>query len=140
LKDEIPYEDRRWDRERKAWVVSAAQAEKAIEITARFYQIVDGRQMDAGDVEATKIDAELEQIRADQALVLENEAYLQEKIEKLDAEVDAFSPRSKSLVKYNKAADSRLYYHAIQNARTPAEQLTELQIKSLAKVARMLRG
>jgi uncharacterized protein YecE (DUF72 family) len=140
LKDEIPYGDRRWDREHKTWVVSAEQADKAIEIAARFYQVVDARQMDASKAEDVKIKAELAQIRADQALILENEAYLEERIERLDAEVEAFSPRSKSPVKYNKAADSKLYWFAIKYARTPAEELTEMQVKSLAKVARMLRG
>lgn len=140
LKSEIHYTDRKWDRDDKVWLVSESEADKAIEIMARYFEVVDGRGKSADEVEEAQIEAEIAQIKANQAAILEQQEYIEATIGKLDVAIDRYSFRSKSYVKGAMARDRALLEHSLSNARLPVERLTELHVRGMAAALRLIKG
>lgn len=136
LKSEIT--SRRWDRDNKIWLVSEAEADKAIEIAARYFEIVEGRGKNADEMEEAQIEAEIAQIEANQVWIIENEAHIEEAIDALDAQIGHYSFNSKSAIKGRMCRDRALLSHSLSNARIPVEQLAELQVRGLAAARRLL--
>lgn len=136
LKSEIS--NRRWDRDNKVWLIAENEAEKAIEIAARYFEVIDGHDKSADEMEEAQIEAEIAQIKANQAAILESENYIEGIIEKLDAAIDRYSFRSKSSVKGAMARDRALLEHSLNNARLPVERLTELHVRGMAAALRLI--
>jgi hypothetical protein len=132
--------DRRWDRDNKLWLVAESEADKALEIAARYFEVVDGRGKSADEVEEAQIEAEIAQIKANQAAILEREDYIEEVIGKLDAAIDHYSFRSKSSIKGAMVRDRALLEHSLNNARLSVERLTELHVKGMAAALRLIEG
>lgn len=123
---------RQWNGDFKVWTVEPAEADAAIAITARYFDVVDARKMSKAQVEDAKLSAEIRKIQADQAWILENRAWFEEAIEALDGDVRTYSARSSSGVKARKAHDAALFGHALRYAAQPVESLTEMQVRSLS--------
>jgi hypothetical protein len=138
LKDEIS--DRQWDRDNKVWLVAEAEAGKAIEIAARYFEVIDGRDKSADEVEEAQIGAEITQIKANQAMILERQEYIEEIIGKLDVAISRYSFNSKSSIKGAMARDRALLEHSLDNARLPVERLTELHVRGMAAALRLING
>ena len=139
LKAEIAYKDRQWDRDAKVWLVDEAEADKAIKIAAQFFNIQDCRGKGEAEVEDTALEAEIAKIEADQQYILESEDKISEWIDALDAQIGRYSFSSKSSVKGRMCRDRALLAHSLDNAKTPVEQLVELQVRGLAAAVRLLQ-
>jgi hypothetical protein len=140
LKNKIHYTERQWDRDNKVWLVTEAEADKALEITARYFEVVDGRGKSADEVEEAQIEAEIAQIKANQAAILEQQEYIEEIIDRLDTAIDRYSFRSKSAIKGAMARDRALLQHSLDNTKLPLERLTELHIRGMAAALRLIKG
>lgn len=140
LKNAIPHTDREWDRANKVWLVTEVEAEKAIEVTRRHFEVVDGRGKSADEVEEVQIEAEIAQIQANQAALLEKEEYVEKVIDALDTAIGRYSYRSKSAIKGALARDRALLAHSLDNARLPIERLTELHVRGLGAALRLIEG
>lgn len=138
LKSEIA--DRQWDRNNKVWLVANDEADKAIEITKRYFEVIDGCGKSDEDMEDAQIEAEIVQIKANQAAILEQEDYIEEIVGKLDTAIARYSFRSKSHIKGAMARDRALLEHSLSNARLPVEQLTELHVRGMAAALRLIEG
>lgn len=138
LKSAVPWQSRKWDAKGKFWLVTEAEVEAAIAAIAPYFdQVLDART--GADIEEAQIEAELSQIKANQAYILENRARIEREITELEAAVDNYSYRSKSSRKSSMATDAALLRHSLGNAQQPAEQLTEMQVRGLAAAVRLLR-
>ncbi len=140
LKQAIDYTDRTWDREHKVWLVNASAAAEAIEVTRRYFDVLDVRNKSAEDVEEALIDAELAEIEANRQFILERAEEIEKRIGALDANVKSYSYSSRSVHKAAQARESALLAHALSNARMAAEELTEMQVRGLAAAVRKLGG
>lgn len=140
LKDAIPYTERRWDRDNRVWLVAEAEADKAIEIAARYFEVVDGRGKNTSEIEEAQLEAEIAQIKINQTAILEQEDHIEEIVGKLDAAIDRYSFRSKSSIKGAMARDRALLEHSLNNARLPIERLTELHVRGMAAALRLIEG
>lgn len=140
LKDAVPYTDRRWDRDNKVWLVAEAEADKAIEITAKYFEVVDGRGKSADEMEEAQLEAEIAQIKDNQVAILEHKDYIEEIIGKLDVAISRYSFRSKSSVKGAMARDRALLQHSLNNAELPLERLTELHVRGMVAALRLIKG
>jgi hypothetical protein len=138
LKSEINYADREWDRANKVWLVTEARADEAIQIVARYFDVIDGREKSADEIEGAQIEAEIKQIQANQAYILEREERIDEIISALDRVLSHYSPRSKSNIRYSIAQDCALLGHALDNARMDVAQMAELQVRGLSAAVRLL--
>jgi len=128
LKAQIPSSERRWDSYHKAWGVSAAYAEKAIELFECYF----------GDEDA-RINEEIEQIKKNQAVIIAQEDKINEAIIALDDSISHYSFQSSSSIKGRMCRDRALLAHSIDNASIPVEKLTELQVCGLAAAVRLIR-
>lgn len=128
LKESIPPSERKWDSYHKVWGVSAEYADKATEIYNRYF----------GDTDA-QIEKEIEQIKANQAAILEMEEHINEAIAALDDAISRYSFQSKSSIKGRMCRDMALLRHALNNARVPVDELVELQVRGMAAAIRLLR-
>ena len=126
LKSEIPYPERKWDSYHKVWGVSLSYAEKAEAIFSRYFE--------TGEV----LDAEIAQIQANQAWIIENKAHIEEIISALDTAISGYSYRSKSSIKGRMCRDRALLQHSLRNAEIPVEQLVELQVRGLSAAVKLL--
>jgi hypothetical protein len=133
--------DRRWDRNNRVWLVAEDEADKAIEIASRHFEVIDGRSKSDEEMEEAQIDVEIAQIKASQAAILEQEEYIGEIVGKLDTAISRYSFRSKSYdVKGAMARDRALLEHSLNNARLPVERLTELHVRGIAAALRLIEG
>ncbi len=141
LKAEIPLNSRSWDGIKKIWVIEEAEAEAAVAVVARFYSILDRRIMSDADVENAKIEAEIVEIKNNQAAILAAAAWIEEKIEELDSIISRYSFRSvsRSSIKAAYASDRALLAHALANAALPIEQLAEIQVRGIAATVRYIK-
>jgi len=130
--------DRRWDRDNKVWLVAEAEADKAIEIVARYFEVIDGRDKDTDEVEEAQLEAEIAQIQANQAWIIEHEDHIIKAMNALDTQISGYSFRSKSAIKGRMCRDAALLGHSLNNAKMPIEQLTELHVRGLAAARRLL--
>jgi hypothetical protein len=132
--------DRRWDRDNKVWLVAEAEADKALEVAARYFEVVDGRDKGEDEIEEAQLEAEIAQIKANQAAILEKKAYIEEIIERLDTAISRYSFNSKSAIKGGMARDRALLQHSLDNAELPLERLTELHVRGMAATLRRIEG
>ena len=132
--------DRAWDRDNKVWLVSAAEADRAVAIAAHYFKVIDGRGKNANEIEDSQIEAEISQIEENQAAILEQESRIEEIIDKLNTAIGRYSFRSKSSVKGALARDRALLEHSLRNARLPIERLTELHVRGMAAALRLIEG
>lgn len=140
LKSEIHYTNRKWDCEAKVWLITEAEADKALEITARYFEVIDGRGKSTDEVEEAQIEAEIAQIKDNQAAILERQEYIEGIIAKLDVAISRFSFRSKSSIKGAMARDRALLVHSLDNAELPLERLTELHVRGIAAALRLIES
>jgi hypothetical protein len=140
LKAEIHYTERQWDATNKYWWVVKAQENKALEIAARYFEIIDGRNKSVDEIEDAQIEGEIAQIIANQEEILKNKEYIQEIIERLSQAINRYSYGSKSAIKYALAKDRALLDHSLSNACIPVEQLTELQVRGMVAALRLIDG
>jgi len=140
LKDAIPYTARKWDGAKKAWLVDLDHEQATLAIAGKYYELLDSRKMNAAQIEDAKIADEIARIKANQELVLKNEKWINDRIDSLSSEINRYSMRSVSNVKYGKAMDRALLQHALDNARIPVEKLTELQVRGLAAACHYLEA
>jgi len=140
LKNEIHYSERKWDRANRVWLVTPAQADKALEVAARYFEVVDGRDKSTNEMEEAQIEAEIAQIKASQAAILEKRDYIEEIIGKLDVAINRYSFNSKSAIKGGMARDRALLQHSLDNAELPLERLTELHVRGMAAALRLIEG
>lgn len=138
LKDEIPANSRSWNGMQKVWEIEAAEAEAAVEIASRFYQILDRRTMNSAAIDDAKIDAELANIQTNQEFIRTHTAAVEQIIDALEQAVKGYSYTSKSSVKYSIATDAALLRHSLSNATQPAAELVEIQVRGLAAARRLL--
>jgi len=145
LKSAIAYTDRKWDRPTKCWLIAEAEAPSALTVATRFFEVQDHRGKDARQIAAMEDEtenkaliAEIEQIKADQAYILENEERIEQVIKDLSVQISRYSFSSKSSIKGNLARTKALLQHSLDNARISVERLTELQVKGLASAVRYL--
>lgn len=131
---------RKWDGGAKTWTVEAAEADVAIAIAGKYFDVVDARQMSAGQVEDAKLAAELAVVRDDQKYILSRREWIEGAIEALNENVRTYSSMSTSRVKARKSHDATLFYHALRYAQMPVEDLTEMQIRSLSSARRLAEG
>lgn len=121
-------EGRRWDGDRKLWVLPLTQSE-AKEVLSE-YQIL-------GD-EDEVLDAEIAEIEKFQKMILENEAQIKVEIEGLEESVKTYSFRSKSSRKASMATDCACLRHALHSAKLPIEELAEIQIRGMGSACRIM--
>lgn len=138
LKSEIDYQARKWDREEKVWLVDETEAEKAIEITKRFFSVQDLRGKSESEAEEAALDAEIAKIEADQQYILDSKERIDEILAALDTAIGRYSFSSKSSIKGRMCRDRALLRHSLDNAKTPVEKLVELQVRGLAAAVRLL--
>lgn len=131
--------DRQWDRDNKMWLVVNDEADKAIEIAARYFEVIDGRGKGSEAVEEAQIEAEIGQIKANQVWIIEHDDYIRDVIGALNIAISQYSFRSKSSIKGRMCRDAALLSHSLNNARMPVEQLTELHVRGLAAARRLLK-
>ena len=136
LKSEIS--NRQWDRDNRVWLVAEDEADKALEIVARYFEVVDGRDKGEDEIEEAQLEAEIAQIKANQAWILEHEDHIIKAMNALDAQIKGYSFRSKSSIKGRMCRDAALLGHSLNNAKMPIEQLTELHVRGLAAARRLL--
>ena len=127
LKSEIPYTERKWDSYHKVWGVSLDYAERAEKIFNCFFGTEDA------------LDAEIEQIQANQAYILKSQTSIEEIINALDTAISGYSYRSKSSIKGRMCRDRALLQHSLRNAEIPVERLVELQVRGLAAAVKLLK-
>jgi len=146
LKSAVAYTDRKWNATEKVWLVTEIEASKAIEIASRFFDVQDQRGKNTQQVakmeaaaEEKALEAEIEQIKANQTYILESEERIEGIIEDLSGRISRYSFRSKSNVRYGLAQDRALLQHSLDNARIPVERLTELQVRGLVAAVRYLK-
>ena len=147
LKTEVPAAARKWDAVAKTWTVSADYGDVVAGLMSRHYGLfVDERVADKGEqaaveeqIEDAALEAEIEQIKANQAWIIQNEDDIRELIGKLSQRISRYSYTSKNSEKAAFASDRALLEHALDNARLPLEQLAEVQVRGMAAVVRRMQ-
>lgn len=145
FKSSIYYTGRKWGGKGTGWLVNNAVADEAIAVTAKYFEIQDRRGKNADQVaemedaaDEAALEAEIEQIKANQAYIRERADAIERIISELDSAIGRYSYRSKSHIKGAFAKDRALLAHSLSNAELPIEQLTELHVKGLAAAVRLL--
>lgn len=131
LKAALPAAARKWDATRKCWIVAEAALPTVKPIFDKYF---------GPEAEEAALDAEIEQIKANQAYILEREERINSLIADLAARISRYSFRSASHIKAGLVTDRALLSHSLDNARLPVEQLTELQVRGLAAAVRYLEA
>ncbi len=139
LKKEIPHTDREWDSSSKSWLVDPLHEKKVVEITGRYFDIIDGRQKSTAEIEDAQIESEIARIKTNQEYILANQDRIEQIIEDLSYKIGRYSYGSKSTVRYGLAQDRALLQHSLSNAKQPVEELAELQVRGLAAAVRYLQ-
>lgn len=140
LKDAVSPEWRQWGGKQDGWIIAPAGIASAIQVARKhFPDILDTREMSGQDVDDAQLEAEIAEIKANQAYLLGSEDWIWEAIAALDSAMSDYSPRSHSRVKSRMARDAALLRHSLENARLPLEALTELHVRGLAAACRLAR-
>jgi len=147
LKAAVPYGDRRWDPNAKLWTVGIEYGDAVAALMQKHFGLfVDARQQSDDEqaeieeqIEDAALEAEIEQIKANQAWIIQNEDDIRELIGKLSQRISRYSYTSKSSEKAAFASDRALLEHALDNARLPLEQLAEVQVRGMAAVVRRMQ-
>jgi len=140
FKSAVDWRARKWDKADKVWLVDENEADQAIEVAARFFTIQDMRGKTAEESEDAALEVEVAQIEADQKYILSKEVHIEKAISALSDAISGYSFRSKSTIKGRMARDRALLSHAIDNAKTPIESLTELQVRGMAAAVKLLEN
>lgn len=145
FKKAIHYTNRKWGGKGIGWLVDNEAAETAIAFTAAHFEIQDRRGKSTDEVadmedaaDEAKLEAEIEQIKANQAYILDHTETIERIIGELDTAIGRYSYGSKSYIKGAFAKDRALLAHSLSNAGLSIEQLTELHVKGLAAAVRLL--
>lgn len=140
LKSEI--ETRKWAGKGTGWVIANSEADTAIEIASRHYdEVIDARNgASKAEIEDAKLEAEIEEVEANQAYILENAERIANYIAELDEVIGRYSFNSKSRIKHAYVMDRALLGHSLNNARIDVERMTELQVRGLAAAVRYLKA
>lgn len=128
LEDVKAIQGRRWDGDRKLWILPLTLAE-AKESFSEYKMLEDEEEV---------INEEITEIQKLQGWILEDESQVLEKAQNLDAKVKGYSFQSKSSVKASLARDAACLHHAINSAKLPVEKLTEIQIKGMKTACRLM--
>lgn len=145
FKKAIHYTNRKWNRDQRIWLVDNEAAETAIAFTEAHFEIQDRRSKSADEIsdmedaaDAANLEAEIGQIKANQAYILQRAEIVARIIKELDSAIGRYSYGSKSYIKGAFAKDRALLAHSLSNAKLPIEQLTELHVRGLAAAVRLL--
>jgi hypothetical protein len=131
---------RKWDATKKVWTVDATEADLAIEIAGRYFEVLDARDKSTDEIEEAQIDAEIAKIKSNQAYIQERADFIKRVIEELSNQISRYSFQSKSQNRYAMAQDRALLQHALYNAGIPVENMAEMQVRGLAAAVRLLEA
>jgi hypothetical protein len=138
LKSKIHYADRKWNQDSKLWMVTEGEADTAIAVAAKYFDVRDQREMSIDDAEEDMLQAEIEKIKADQAYIIQQSEHINDAIKELGIAIGRYSHMSKSSVKDRMCRDRALLQHSLDNAQKPIEQLVEMEIRGMSAAVRLI--
>lgn len=140
LKESVPHTERKWVADKKLWVVTDNHGDKVVALAKEhFDSVIDNRSGDV-DVESEKLEAEIAQAQADRDFIVSHTGDIEAIIGELSDVISRYSYGSVSRVKAAYAKDRALLQHSLDNARTPVDEMTELQIRGLSAARRYLES
>jgi hypothetical protein len=133
LKNNIPYNMRQWNPEKKRWVVAPEMADTAADIASQYFHVADGRNMTAAQVKQVKRAVRTTRIKNAQKVLRQNVGKIESEIADLDEVISGYSYSSRSRRKADAIRRRALFQYTLRDLNAKPESMEDIQMRGMAK-------